>query len=95
MSELGVAIIVLVVLIVAVVIVQAFLVYHQMLLHNQINQRMLFILTETMDKERTTMRDLQERMNAIEISQPIPPSDPPGIPRELLEDDDEFNPHDI
>lgn len=52
--------------VVVIVVILAILVYNQMLLLNEVNKRLLLMAKESVDKERSTMEELQEALLALE-----------------------------
>jgi len=47
-----------------IVIVLAVTIYHQMLLINEVNKRLLLMTKESIEKERLTMEELQDMIHA-------------------------------
>jgi hypothetical protein len=52
--------------VVVIVVILAILVYNQMLLLNEVNKRLLLMAKESVDRERSTMEELQEALLALE-----------------------------
>lgn len=60
------AIVCLAFVVVVIVIILTILVYNQMLLLNEVNKRLLLMAKESVDKERSTMEELQQALVALE-----------------------------
>lgn len=60
------AIICISVIVLLIVIVLTILVYNQMLLLNEVNKRLLLMAKESVDRERSTMEELQDALITIE-----------------------------
>lgn len=86
------------VLIVAVValilisIILAVVIYNQMLLLNQVNKRLLLMTKESIEKERYTMEEVQQRLDEFEAEYPVQPKKT-SAEDALGEDDEPFDPH--
>lgn len=69
-----IAIICIAVVIVAIVVTLAILVYHQMLLINEVNKRLLLLAKDSIDDQRSTQEELQnaliELQNRADEEQP-------------------------
>jgi len=49
-----------------IVVILAIMVYHQMLLLNELNKRLLLLAKDSIDNERNTMAELQEALTLLE-----------------------------
>lgn len=84
--------IVAVIALILIAIVMAVVIYNQMLLLNQVNKRLLLMAKESIEKERLTMEELQERLDEFESEYPIQPKKTTVVDN-LGEDDEVFDPH--
>ena len=82
-----VAIICIAVVVVLICVILAVLIYHQMLLINEINKRLLLLSQESMDKERTTYESLQDALQEIDRLTNEQSE------KDSNESDEPFNPH--
>lgn len=75
---------------VAIVIILAILVYHQMLLINEVNKRLLLMAKESVDKERSTQEELTEALRALDAT-----ANEVQVQQDVLQQEDEeiFDPH--
>lgn len=67
-------------------ITMAIVIYHQMLLTNEVNKRLLLIATESIEKERTTQEELTQALQELERltnEQTTPP----------IQQNEDFNPY--
>ena len=55
-----------VIALILIAIILAIVIYNQMLLLNQVNKRLLLMTKESIEKERITMDELQERLDEFE-----------------------------
>lgn len=81
-----------VIALILIAIILAIVIYNQMLLLNQVNKRLLLMTKESIEKERITMDELQERLDEFESEYPIQPKKTTVID-DLGEDDEPFDPH--
>ena len=81
-----------VIALILIAIILAIVIYNQMLLLNQVNKRLLLMAKESIEKERMTMDELQERLDEFESEYPIQPKKT-TIVDDLGEDDEPFDPH--
>ena len=81
-----------VIALILIAIILAIVIYNQMLLLNQVNKRLLLMSKESIEKERITMDELQERLDEFESEYPIQPKKTTVID-DLGEDDEPFDPH--
>ena len=81
-----------VIALILIAIILAIVIYNQMLLLNQVNKRLLLMTKESIEKERMTMDELQERLDEFESEYPIQPKKTTVID-DLGEDDEPFDPH--
>lgn len=84
--------IVAVIALILIAIIMAVVIYNQMLLLNQVNKRLLLMAKESIEKERLTMEELQERLDEFEAEYPIQPKKTTVVDN-LGEDDEVFDPH--
>ena len=84
--------IVAVIALILIAIIMAVVIYNQMLLLNQVNKRLLLMAKESIEKERLTMEELQERLDEFESEFPIQPKKTTVVDN-LGEDDEVFDPH--
>ena len=56
-----------------IVIILAVILYHQMLLINEVNKRLLLMTKESIEKERLTMEELQDMIHVNMDQGPVPP----------------------
>lgn len=82
--------IVAIIAIISIAVILAVVIYNQMLLLNQINKRLLLITKESIEKERMTMDELQERLDEFEAEHPIIKTATKDAPEEYEEP---FDPH--
>ena len=82
-----VAIICIAAVLVAICIVLAIIIYHQMLLYNEVNKRLLLIAKESIDKERSTQEELNQALQELERMSNEQASPEPA------EIEQDFNPH--
>lgn len=75
-----------------IAIIMAVVIYNQMLLLNQVNKRLLLMTKESIEKERMTMDELQERLDEFEAEYPIQPKKTTVVDN-LGEDEEPFDPH--
>ena len=75
-----------------IAIILAVIIYNQMLLLNQVNKRLLLMTKESIEKERYTMEELQQRLDEFEAEFPIQPKKTTVVDS-LGEDDESFDPH--
>lgn len=86
---------VLIVAIVALILISiilAVVIYNQMLLLNQVNKRLLLMTKESIEKERYTMEEVQQRLDEFEAEYPVQ-SKKTSVEDALGEDDEPFDPH--
>lgn len=86
---------VLIVAIVALILISiilAVVIYNQMLLLNQVNKRLLLMTKESIEKERYTMEEVQQRLDEFEAEYPVQPKKI-SVEDALGEDDEPFDPH--
>lgn len=86
---------VLIVAIVALILISiilAVVIYNQMLLLNQVNKRLLLMTKESIEKERYTMEEVQQRLDEFEAEYPVQPKKT-SVEDALGEDDEPFDPH--
>ena len=86
---------VLIVAIVALILISiilAVVIYNQMLLLNQVNKRLLLMTKESIEKERYTMEEVQQRLDEFETEYPVQPKKT-SVEDALGEDDEPFDPH--
>lgn len=81
-----------VIALILIAIILAVVIYNQMLLLNQVNKRLLLMTKESIEKERMTMDELQERLDEFESEYPIQQKKT-TIVDDLGEDDEPFDPH--
>lgn len=81
-----------VIALILIAIILAIVIYNQMLLLNQVNKRLLLMAKESIEKERMTMDELQDRLDEFESEYPIQPKKTTVIDN-LGEDDEPFDPH--
>lgn len=67
-----VAIICIAAVVIIIVIILTILVYNQMLLLNEVNKRLLLMTKESIDRERSTMEELQEALVELERNSNTP-----------------------
>ena len=84
--------IVAIVALILIAIIMAVVIYNQMLLLNQVNKRLLLMTKESIEKERMTMDELQERLDEFEAEYPIQPKKT-SVVDHLGEDEEPFDPH--
>lgn len=84
--------IVAIVALILIAIIMAVVIYNQMLLLNQVNKRLLLMTKESIEKERMTMDELQERLDEFEAEYPIKPKKTTVVD-DLGEDEEPFDPH--
>ena len=82
-----------IVAIVLIAVILAIIIYNQMLLLNQINKRLLLMTKESIEKERYTMDEMQERLDEFEREFPNANPTPAQINDALREDEEPFDPH--
>ena len=82
-----------IVAIVLIAVILAIIIYNQMLLLNQINKRLLLMTKESIEKERYTMEEMQERLDEFEKEFPNANPTPSQINEALGEDEEPFDPH--
>ena len=75
-----------------IAIILAVVIYNQMLLLNQVNKRLLLMTKESIEKERLTMDEVQQRLDEFESEFPIQPKKTTVVDS-LGEDDEPFDPH--
>lgn len=75
-----------------IAIILAVVIYNQMLLLNQVNKRLLLMTKESIEKERLTMDEVQQRLDEFESEFPIQPRKTTVVDN-LGEDDEPFDPH--
>ena len=75
-----------------ITVVLAVIIYNQMLLLNQVNKRLLVMTKESIEKERITMDELQERLDEFEPEYPGQQKKT-AITDNLGENDEPFDPH--
>ena len=75
-----------------ITVVLAVIIYNQMLLLNQVNKRLLVMTKESIEKERITMDELQERLDEFEPEYPGQQKKT-SITDNLDENDEPFDPH--
>ena len=75
-----------------IAIILAVIIYNQMLLLNQVNKRLLLMTKESIEKERLTMDEVQQRLDEFESEFPIQPRKTTVVDN-LGEDDEPFDPH--
>lgn len=75
-----------------IAIIMAVVIYNQMLLLNQVNKRLLLMTKESIEKERMTMDELQERLDEFEAEHPNQPRKTTVVDN-LGEDEEPFDPH--
>lgn len=86
---------VLIVAIVALILISiilAVVIYNQMLLLNQVNKRLLLMTKESIEKERYTMEEVQQRLDEFEAEYTVQPKKT-SVEDALGEDDEPFDPH--
>lgn len=86
---------VLIVAIVALILISiilAVVIYNQMLLLNQVNKRLLLMTKESIEKERYTMEEVQQRLDEFEAEYPVQPKKT-SVEDALGENDEPFDPH--
>lgn len=81
-----------VIALILIAIILAVVIYNQMLLLNQVNKRLLLMTKESIEKERMTMDELQERLDEFESEYPIQQKKTTVVD-DLGEDDEPFDPH--
>ena len=81
-----------VIALILIAIILAIVIYNQMLLLNQVNKRLLLMTKESIEKERITMDELQERLDEFESEYHIQTKKTTVID-DLGEDDEPFDPH--
>lgn len=84
--------IVAIIALILIAVIMAVVIYNQMLLLNQVNKRLLLMAKESIEKERMTMEELQERLDEFESEYPIQPKKTTVVDN-LGEDDEPFDPH--
>ena len=84
--------IVAIVALILITIVMAVVIYNQMLLLNQVNKRLLLMTKESIEKERLTMEELQNRLDEFESEFPSQPKQTTVVDH-LGEDEEPFDPH--
>ena len=84
--------IVAIIALILIAIIMAVVIYNQMLLLNQVNKRLLLMAKESIEKERMTMDELQERLDEFEAEYPIQPKKTTVVDN-LGEDEEPFDPH--
>lgn len=75
-----------------IAIILAVVIYNQMLLLNQVNKRLLLMTKESIEKERLTMDEVQQRLDEFESEFPIQPRKTTVVDN-LGEDEEPFDPH--
>ena len=75
-----------------IAIILAVVIYNQMLLLNQVNKRLLLMTKESIEKERLTRDEVQQRLDEFESEFPIQPKKTTVVDN-LGEDDEPFDPH--
>lgn len=88
---MNVIIIVAAIALISIAIILAIVIYNQMLLLNQVNKRLLLMAKESIEKERLTMEELQQRLDEFETEFPTQPQK--AITNTFGEDDEPFDPH--
>lgn len=88
-------IIALAVCLVVVVIILAIMFYHQMLLVNEVNKRLLMLHEDSIDSERNTMDALNQRLEdeRLRLSEKFDENNNQNLTGEDADDDSAFNPH--
>ena len=84
--------IVAIIALILIAVILAVVIYNQMLLLNQVNKRLLLMTKESIEKERYTMEELQQRLDEFEVEHPIKPTITTVV-NNLGEDDEPFDPH--
>lgn len=84
--------IVAIIALILIAVILAVVIYNQMLLLNQVNKRLLLMTKESIEKERYTMEELQQRLDEFEIEHPTKPTITTVV-ENLGEDDEPFDPH--
>ena len=80
-----------VIALILIAIILAIVIYNQMLLLNQVNKRLLLMTKESIEKERMTMDELQDRLDEFESEYPIQQKKTTVVD-DLGEDDEPFDP---
>ena len=81
-----------IVAIVLILVIMAVIIYNQMLLVNQVNKRLLVMAKESIEKERSTMQDLQQALEEFENETGTQTLTNPAV-KDALEEDEPFDPH--
>ena len=81
-----------VIALILIAIILAIVIYNQMLLLNQVNKRLLLMTKESIEKERMTMDELQERLDEFESEYPIQQKKTTCVDG-VGEDDERVDPH--
>lgn len=82
-----------IVALILITVILSIIIYNQMLLFNQINKRLLLMTKESIEKERYTIEEIDERLNEFEADQASIPKSTNNINEALGEDDEPFDPH--
>lgn len=82
-----------IVALILITVILSIIIYNQMLLFNQINKRLLLMTKESIEKERYTIEEIDERLNEFEADQASTPKPANNINEALGEDDEPFDPH--
>lgn len=81
-----------IVALILITVIMAVVIYNQMLLLNQVNKRLLLLAKESIENERLTMDEVQQRLDEFESEYPIQPKKTTVVDN-LGEDDEPFDPH--
>lgn len=72
--------------VVAICIVLTIIIYHQMLLYNEVNKRLLLLAQESIEKQRLTQEELNQALQELDRAIEEQP-----LPQQV--DEETFNPH--
>lgn len=79
---------------VAILLLFAFIIYHQMLLLNEVNKRLMLMTKESIERERLTQEEyaalLSNYQNSVNEQTTVQQEEA----LELIDDDEPFSPHD-
>jgi hypothetical protein len=85
------AIIILAIVCVLCVITLAVIIYHQLLMTNEINKRLLLIARESLERERITMEEHQNTLVQLAIATETNVSQESSTPSVVSEDESDVN----
>lgn len=85
--------IVAIVALILITIIMAVVIYNQMLLLNQVNKRLLLLAKESIESERYSIEEIEEKLNEMEAEFPNANPSKETIDEALGKDEDTFDPH--